>query len=489
MKLKRLVKDLPNAEVKGSKEVEITGICAHSKQVAPGNLFIAKKGMTFDGSQYIPEAIETGAVAVLNDMFDPSLKVTQIIHPDISEVEARLASAFHNRPGQELLMMGVTGTNGKTTISYLIKHLFDSVGMNCGLVGTIEYLIGDHSVRATHTTPDVTTNQKLLREMVNHDCRAAVMEVTSHALHQGRVREIPFDVGIFTNLSPEHLDYHKTMEAYCEEKRKLLLSLDPDSKKKEKHPKAAIVNMDDPWAEKMTEGCRVPIITYGIACEADLKAESIFLGANGIEYTLVYQGKHYQVSLPLIGRFNVYNSLATIGTGISQGLSMADILIAVKTFPPVPGRLESVPNKRGLKLFIDFAHTPDALKNALNCLKELTKGKLIVVFGCGGDRDPYKRPQMGRIAEEYSDLSIITSDNPRSESPSDIINQIAAGFKDPSRLVMMEDRRMAIEEAIRLATPEDVILIAGRGHEPFQVFAHQTLEFKDREVAEDILRS
>ncbi len=489
MKLKRLIKDLPNAEVKGSKEVEITGICAHSKQVAPGNLFIAKKGKTFDGSQYISEAVETGATAVLNDIFDPSLKVSQIIHPNVGEVEAKLASSFHNRPAQEMLMVGVTGTNGKTTISYLLKHLFDSLGMNCGLIGTIEYLIGDHAVRATHTTPDVTTNHKLLREMANHQCKAAVMEVTSHALHQGRVQEISFDVGIFTNLSPEHLDYHKTMEAYCQEKRKLFTSIDPDNKKKEHYPKAVVVNADDAWSEEVVEGCRVPMITYGIVNAADLKAENIQLGAEGITYTLVYKGDQYPVSLPLIGRFNVYNSLATIGCGISQGIPLNKILKSVKSFPPVPGRLECVPNSRGLKIFIDFAHTPDALRNVLKCLKELTEGKLITVFGCGGDRDPYKRPEMGKIAEEYSDLTIITSDNPRSENPVKIIDEIAHGFQDPSRFQIKEDRREAIAEAIREATSKDVVLIAGRGHEPYQIFAHQTIEFKDREVAEDILKS
>lgn len=489
MKLKRLIKDLPDAEVKGSKEIEITGICAHSQQVAPGNLFIAKKGKTFDGSQYIPEAVQTGAVAVLNDIYDPSLKVTQIIHPDVSEIEAKLASAYHHRPSQELLMVGVTGTNGKTTISYLIKHLFDTCRMNCGLIGTIEYLIGNHAVRATHTTPDVTTNQKMLREMINNDCKAAVMEVTSHALHQGRVKEIAFDVGIFTNLSPEHLDYHGTMEAYCQEKRKLFESLDPQNKKSGNFPKAAIVNVDDAWTDELVRGCKVPLITYSIVNPSDLQATDIQLKAEGITYQLQYKNESYTVSLPLIGRFNVYNSLATIACGISQNIPMETILKAVKTFPPVPGRLELVKNSRRLKVFVDFAHTPDALSNVLKCLKELSNGRLITVFGCGGDRDPYKRPEMGKISETYSDLTVITSDNPRSEDPARIIDEIAHGFKDPSRFVIKEDRREAIKEAITRAQPDDLVLIAGRGHEPYQTFAHQTVEFNDRKVAEDILRS
>jgi UDP-N-acetylmuramoyl-L-alanyl-D-glutamate--2,6-diaminopimelate ligase len=489
MKLKRLIKDLPVKEVKGSKEIEITGICSHSKQVVPGNLFIAKKGSKVDGSQYIPEAIATGAVAVLNDMYDPTLRVSQIIHPNVSELEGLLASSYHHRPSQEMLMIGVTGTNGKTTISYLIKHLFDSQDVPCGLIGTIEYLLGAHAVRATHTTPDVTTNHKMLREMVNHGCRAAVMEVTSHALHQRRVDEIAFDVGVFTNLSPEHLDYHGTMEAYAGEKSRLFQSLDPTLKKKGNYPKAAVINADDRWSQEMIKQCAVPVISYGIANQADLMAADIELKPNGISYRLLYQNAVYPVELPLIGRFNVYNSLAAIACGISQKIPLDQILESVRTFRPVSGRLERVPNLQGLKVYVDFAHTPDALTNVLKCLRELTTGRLITVFGCGGDRDPYKRPKMGEIAEQYSDLTVITSDNPRSENPVQIMSEIAKGFKNSAHYILKEDRKEAIKSAICAANPEDLVLIAGRGHEPYQTFAHHTIEFNDREEAEAILKS
>lgn len=487
MKIKRIFKDIPVKEIKGSKEVEISGVCSNSKQVAPGNLFIAKKGNTVDGSQFISEALSAGAVAVVNDIYDPTLKVTQIIHPHVSEVEGLIASSYYQRPSQEMLMVGITGTNGKTTISYLIKHLFDSQNIACGLIGTIEYLYGKHSVKATHTTPDVVMNHKLLKEMVNHACKAAVMEVSSHALHQNRTNEIYFDVAIFSNLSPEHLDYHKTMEAYCKEKNRLFSELDPVNKKKGNFPKVAIVNVDDFWCEEVLKGCRIPIVTYGINKPADLQAIDVRLRPQDITYTLLYQQEKYKVKIPLIGRFNVYNSLATIACGLYQGMAIKSILSAVKSFPIVPGRLEYVPNPRKLKLFVDFAHTPDALSNVLQCIRELADKKVITVFGCGGDRDPYKRSEMGKISEKYSDLSIITSDNPRTEDPDKIIDEVVHGFSDPNKFLVKTDRRDAINEAFNLAKENDIVLIAGRGHEPYQTFAHHTVEFNDREVALQLL--
>ncbi len=489
MKIKRIFKDIPVSEIKGSKEIEITGVCSHSKQVAPGNLFIAKKGKTVEGSQFISEAISAGAVAVVNDIYDPTLKVTQVIHPNVAEIEGLIASSYYQRPCQEMLMVGVTGTNGKTTISYLIKHLFDSQNQSCGLIGTIEYLFGSHSLKATHTTPDVVMNHKLLKEMVNHQCSAAVMEVTSHALHQNRVSEIDFDVAIFSNLSPEHLDYHKTMEAYCKEKKRLFRSIDPKRKKKGNYPKVAIVNRDDSWVNEILQGCQVPVITYGISEEADLQALDIKLNPQNTEYKLLYLGKTYEVKLPLIGRFNVYNSLATIACGISQGMLIEKILSAVETFPAVPGRLEYVPNSRGMELFVDFAHTPDALSNVLQCIRELASGKIITVFGCGGDRDSYKRPEMARISEKYSDLSVITTDNPRTENPDQIIDEVVHGFTDPNKYLVKADRRNAIQEAFKHAKQGDIVLVAGRGHEPYQTFAHHTVEFNDREVALEILNA
>ena len=489
MKLKKLLKNIPVQEIKGPKEIEITGVCANSRLVAPGNLFVAKKGKTVDGSSYIPEAVAAGAVAILTDIFDPSLKdIAQIIDPDVFSIEGQLAARYNQYPDQELLLVAITGTNGKTTTSFLIKHLLDKVYGPCGLIGTIEYIIGEQHHQATHTTPDVSVNYKMLREMVQCGCRSAVMEVTSHASDQGRVSNIDFDAAIFTNLTPEHLDYHSSMQSYCEAKNKIFRRLSPE-KKKEGFPKTAIVNGDDPYHTKIVEGCRTPVLTYAIDKKADLQASEIELGAAETRYKLLYKGQSYPILLPLIGRFNIYNSLAAIAFGVSQEIPMGSIMEAVRTFPPVPGRLEVVPNEQGCKIYVDFAHTPDALSNVLKCLKELTSGGIITVFGCGGDRDRLKRPMMAEICEKYSKLCVVTSDNPRSEQPGTIIEEIVRGFKRPSEHIIEEDRKAAIKLALKSASPEDIVLIAGRGHESYQLFAHHTVEFDDRKVAAEISRN
>jgi UDP-N-acetylmuramoyl-L-alanyl-D-glutamate--2,6-diaminopimelate ligase len=485
MKLKKILKDIPDLQIKGSKEIEISGICAHSKLVSPGNLFIAKKGRTVEGSKYIPEAIEGGAIAILTDMFDPSLKeVTQLIHPNIPAIEGLISAQYNQFPSDHLFMIGITGTNGKTTTSYLTKHLLEYFRGPCGLIGTIEYIIGNHSYQATHTTPDVGRNHKLLREIVNQGCQSAIMEVTSHGLDQGRVDYIHFDVGIYTNLTPEHLDYHKTMEHYGRSKNRLFRSLGKDNKKK--FPRFAVINADDPYASLVSEGCTAQIITYAIDKPADLQATSIILTQTGTTFTLNYKGQQLQCEVPLVGRFNVYNSLATIACGLTQGFPLDGILEALRTFKAVPGRLEPVPNQQGLTVYVDFAHTPDALDNVLKCLQEFKKGRIITLFGCGGDRDALKRPKMAEIVEKFSDIAIVTTDNPRSENPESIIKEIVKGFKRSDKYIVEVDRRLAMCKALEMATPMDIVLLAGRGHEPYQTFAFHTLEFDDRKVASEI---
>lgn len=486
MKIKKIIKDISVEEVRGSKEIEITGVCSNSKFVAPGNLFIAKKGTTVNGASYIPEAISAGAVAILTDFYDPSLKnITQIIHHDVSFIEPIIAARFNQYPSDHLLMVGITGTNGKTTTAYLIKHVLDTLNQSCGLIGSIEYIIGSHTYQATHTTPDVSTNQKLLREMVHSGCKSAVMEVTSHALQQGRVSNIHFDIAIFTNLTQEHLDYHGTMEEYCLAKNKLFKGLTLEKKKKKDTPILAIVNTDDPYCQKILDGCQAQVITYGINQPADLQASEIHLTTKGTGFFLQYKEEKYPVSIPLIGRFNVYNCLATIACILSQGFSMDAILEAVQKLPHVPARLEAVPNHLGLKIYVDFAHTPDALKNVLCCLNEFKTGRIITVFGCGGNRDKSKRPLMAKVCENYSDQCIVTSDNPRTEDPKTIIDEIVKGFSDTNIYISELDRRKAIEKAIGMATPSDIVLIAGKGHESYQIFAHHTVEFDDRIIARE----
>lgn len=488
MKLKKLLKDIPIQQVKGSKEVEITGICANSKLVAPGNLFIARRGRAEDGVQYIPEAVAAGAVAVLTDIYDPSLKsVVQLVHPDITEMEALLAAHYYQFASDHLFMVGITGTNGKTTTSFLVKHLMDQIHGPCGIIGTIGYIIGQQQYQASLTTPEVTANHKMLREMVLHGCRSAVMEVTSHALDQGRVRHIEYDAAIFTNLTVDHLDYHVNMDQYCVAKNKLFTSLETNSHARKKiFSKIAIVNADSPWHVKMLESCRAEVLTFGIDNNADLRATQIEMTGQGSHFLLSYKGKTLPCKSPMIGRYNVYNVLGAVATALAYGTSLEVIAPLINTFTSVPGRLEPVSNNLNLKIYVDFAHTDDALTNVLECLHEIKKGRIITVFGCGGDRDRSKRPRMAQACEALSDLCIVTTDNPRSEDPADIIRQILKGFQRKDSHIVEIDRHEAIARAIDIATPNDIILIAGKGHESYQVFSHKIIEFDDRKVAAQI---
>ena len=478
MKLKKLIAELPIEVYRGGQEVEITGLCAHSTLVAPGNLFIAKKGSIEDGAKYIEEAVSAGAVAILTDLPDPFLKgVTQLLHPAVHTIEAQLAARYYSNPSESLYTVGVTGTNGKTTTTYLIKHLFDQLGFSCGLIGTIEYIIGSHHFEAERTTPDVITNHKLFREMIKQGCESAVMEVSSHGLAQGRCDQIDFDAAIFTNLSQDHLDYHITMEAYAKEKAKLFATLNQE--------KRAIINEESPWKEVMVQECKAPILTYGFSQRADIYADNIQLNFRKTEFTVNFRDEKAHFNWEMIGRYNILNCLAAIGACLAKGVSLQVLPPLVQSFVSVPGRLEKVDNFRGLNLFVDYAHTPDALEKVLTCLREIKQGKIITVFGCGGDRDRGKRPKMGRAAEEGSDFTIVTSDNPRSEDPQKICAEVAKGFSF-SNFAVVVDRRQAIEKAIEMATPKDLILIAGKGHETYQSFSHQTIPFDDRKVAQEI---
>lgn len=480
MKLKTLLKDLPELQLKGSKELEITGITSNSKLVAPGNLFIAKKGMRSDGSHYIPEAISSGAVAIVTDIFDPTLKqITQLICPNVAKMEGKIASHYYQQPSQKLFMVGVTGTNGKTTTTFAIKHLFDTSEVPCGLIGTIEYVVGARRYTASRTTPDVCANHKLLCEMDHSGCKACVMEVTSHALDQGRVDEVKFDVAVFTNLTHEHLDYHHNMDEYFKAKAKLFSRLQSSQ--------VALLNADDEWAMKIKGQTPARIVTFGIQNGADICAKAIHFDPTGTRFIVVYNGQEVPFHWPLVGRFNVYNALSCIGVGLVRGLSLSDIVARLATFPSAPGRLEAVPNPLGMQVYVDYAHKPDALKNVLETLKELARGRIITVFGCGGDRDREKRPLMAKVSEELSDLTIVTSDNPRSEDPKKIIQEIITGFKKLTGHMIEMDRKKAIHLALEQAKANDIVLIAGKGHEAQQVFATHTIDFDDKLIASDCL--
>ncbi len=478
MKLKKLIAELPLEMPRGGQDLEITGVCAHSKLVCPGNLFIAKKGSLDDGAKYIEEAVTTGALAVLTDTFNPFLKgVVQLIHPAPHTLEAKLAARFYGFPSQSLFTVGITGTNGKTTTAYLTKHLLDGLKSPCGLIGTVEYIVGNHQFESERTTPDAITLQKLLKEMLKQGCTSCAMEVSSHGLAQQRCDEIDFDVGIFTNLSQDHLDYHGTMEAYAAAKSKLFTHLGTN--------KTAIVNGDSQWTPKLIAGSKARILTYGFSEKEDIYACNIRFFSNKTEFTVHFEGKSTRFSWDVIGRYNISNCLAALGAALASGADLEALVPLVKTFSSAPGRLEKVDNNKGLNLFVDYAHTPDALEKVLDCLKEINQGKIITVFGCGGERDRLKRPQMGKAAEEGSDFTIVTSDNPRSEDPEVICREVAEGFSS-SNFSIIIDRKEAIEKAVSMASAKDLILIAGKGHETYQLFAHQTIPFDDRKIAKEI---
>lgn len=478
MKLKYLLKAVPEIVVRGTREIEITGITSHSKYVAPGNIFVAKRGFKEDGIKYVPEAIHAGACAILADIYDPTLDAVQLVAPDVKAAEAQLAAAYYDFPAKKLWIVGVTGTNGKTTTTYGIHHVLNALQEKSGLIGTIKYVVGDVSYEAIRTTPDVCAMHRLLADMVRHGCSSCVMEVTSHALDQGRVDCIEYDVGVFVNLTHEHLDYHKTMQAYAEAKSTLFARLTKEG--------VAIVNNDDPWKTVMLQRTSTEIMTYGIEEPSDLMAKDISFSREGTRFSFLWQQELIPFSWSLVGRFNVYNALAICAVLLAKGIPLPLILEHLSAFTTVPGRLEKVPNELGLHIFVDYAHKPEALENVLKTLRECCCGKIITVFGCGGDRDTEKRPLMAKICERYSDVSIVTSDNPRSEDPARIAEEIAKGFTKNAYIIEI-DRKEAIRKALAQVTTEDVVLIAGKGHETKQYFAHKTIDFDDREVVRHFL--
>ncbi|MEX1013360.1 MAG: UDP-N-acetylmuramoyl-L-alanyl-D-glutamate--2,6-diaminopimelate ligase [Waddliaceae bacterium] len=438
------------------RDIEVYGLSSHSKHVKLGDLFIA------GNQEYIAEARKNGAAAVL------SAQGTEVEHPRPRELEAILASRLYKNPSDLLYTVGITGTNGKSTTTFMVQHLLQQMGLSSGLIGTIQYQIGDQIYPPTHTTPDICRNQHLMRQMVDQGMDACVMEVTSHALSQGRVDGISFDAAIFTQLTQDHLDYHGTMEAYAQAKNLLF----------RKEIKKAIVNSNCPWHQKIIEGTKGEIITYGE--NGDVRATKVSLTSFHTTFNVHYKGESLFVRSPYVGCFNVENYLAACALGVSNGWHLKDVTDALRDAPPVPGRLEPIDNSRGISLFVDFAHTEDALENVLSTLHSLKNGRLITVFGCGGDRDPGKRPKMAKVCEKFSDYCIITSDNPRTEDPQSIIEQILLGFTPSGQYKAIVDRREAISYAVSIAKRGDVVLIAGRGHEPDQMIANKKIPFDDR---------
>ena len=480
MQLEELVRRLAPPSVSGSLDKQVTSICYDSRRADSGSLFVAIRGERVDGHDFIAEAIGRGAVGVVSQKKVASHRVASVVVDDSRAALARLAAAFYGEPSRKLRTIGVTGTNGKTTTTFLIKHLLQRANQKTGLIGTVSYEIGERVLPAYRTTPESLELQELLAQCVDAGCAGVVMEVSSHALAQNRASEIDFDVAVFTNLTQDHLDFHHGMKDYFEAKARLFEGLRSGRKKS----RVGIVNVDDPYGQQLIArfGKELSIVTYGMGARAEFRASNFKVEMSGTSYQLDTRDKSYLVRLPLIGRFNIYNSLAALASVHALGVDVRSSVLALSRAPQVPGRLEAVPAKRQFQVFVDYAHTDDALLNVLRTCRDLNPNRLILVFGCGGDRDRAKRALMGAVADQYADHSIITSDNPRTEDPEAIICQIEAGFRH-GRYEKIVDRRAAISRAISMAGPRDIVLIAGKGHEKYQEFAHCTVPFDDVEVA------
>ena len=480
MQLADLIQGLRAISIHGPVDREITGVRYDSRRVGSGNLFIAVRGACFDGHSFIEQAVDRGAVAIIGEEAGLSKRATTIVVPNSREALARLAATYYGDPSRKLKVIGVTGTNGKSTTSFLVKHLLERANQSTGLIGTVQYEIGERVLPAQRTTPESLDLQELLSQCVEAGCRNVVLEVSSHALCQGRASEIAFDVGAFTNLTQDHLDFHHGMKEYFEAKARLFDSV-RDNQKKER---SAVINIDDPYGQQLVArfGRDLPIFTYGMGARAEFRASNFKVEMNGTSYQLNAKEKSYLVRLPLIGRFNIYNSLAALAVAHAVGADLRTSVLALASAPQIPGRLEAVPAKRQFQVFVDYAHTDDALMNVVRTCRELHPNRLILVFGCGGNRDRTKRSLMGTVADQYADYAILTSDNPRKEDPEAIVRDIEAGFKRKNYEKIV-DRKEAISRAIALAQPKDIVLIAGKGHEKYQEFSDYTIPFDDVEVA------
>lgn len=476
----------------GSENVRILGIAHDSNQVSEGFLFAAIKGETSDGHTFIRQAVDRGARALLVETMDGiDLRgVSVILVEDSRSSLAQISSNFYNHPTKELKIVGITGTNGKTTTTYLLESILQHDKKNVGVIGTVEHRYQGKKITSNMTTPESVDLMALLRDMRQSGVEYVVMEVSSHALDKKRVLGCHFDAAVFTNLSQDHLDYHKTLDNYFSAKKRLFTEV---LKRSGKRPTSSVINVDDLYGRKLVEESAGNVISYSIDDRhATVFADEIKLTNEGIVSRVRTPWGKIDIRSNLLGRHNLYNILAATASALSLGVPSDSIEKGVSSLSSIPGRLERVDNKLGISILVDYAHTPDALKNVLQVVKPLTRGKLILVFGCGGDRDPMKRPIMGRIGRELSDILIVTSDNPRTESPEKIIEDIEIGVFDggfsEKTYCRIIDRRSAIEKAIEIASEGDSVLIAGKGHENYQIVGRVKNPFDDREVAKNKIK-
>lgn len=476
-------------ETQGNTQVRVTAITDDSRAVRPGSLFVAVKGEQADGHQFISAAVKAGAAGLVAQQQVAGLSIPFVRVADSRKALGLLGGRFYGNPSARIRMIGVTGTNGKTTTTYVCKTLLEAVGRQVGLIGTVAYQIGAETIPASHTTPGALELQQLLAKMVDRGCTTAVMEVSSHALAQDRTSGCEYDVAVFSNLTQDHLDFHHTMEEYFQAKLRLFTGLTGTRKPN----KRAIVNSDDPSGIRMKALCPAPVWTYGLKGKADLCAENVRLSLGGTTFTSATPAGSFPIESHLVGEHNVYNLLAAIGVALHEGATPDQVRQAVTHVTNVPGRFERVIAGQRFTVVVDYAHTEDALVRLLTAATALKVGRIITVFGCGGDRDRRKRPQMGRAAVQYSDVVILTSDNPRTEDPLAILQEVEIGVADALRqrptvqYQKVADRREAIGVAVREARPGDMVLIAGKGHEDYQIIGTKKFHFDDREVAREAI--
>ena len=477
MRLRELLAGIEVISQTISSDTEIAEVCIDSRAAEAGDLFVAVPGTRCDGANYARQAVLSGAAAVMcrGKCIDglPCVAVA-----DVRAALAALACNRYGHPSEQLTVLGVTGTNGKTTVTYLLRHILQRAGYKTGLMGTVQNLVENETYPARRTTPDPLEMQRLLAQMVRAGCTHAVMEVSSHALVQHRADGIDFAVGIFTNLTEDHLDYHGTMDRYCDAKAKLF-----------ERSHAAVCNADDPWTERLLAGAKCPSVLYGIDHPADLWAEEISLHPAGVDFTACREGERVPIHLGVPGRFSVYNTLSAIAACSVLGIPLPTCADALADFSGVKGRMEVVPTPgKPYTVLIDYAHTPDALENVLLTARGFAENRVIAVFGCGGDREKEKRPRMGAIAARLADLAVITSDNPRTEEPMSIIRDILPGIAGAEEKCLIEpDRRKAIALAMSRAAAGDVIVLCGKGHETYQEIGGRTLPLDEREIVASLL--
>ena len=477
MRLRELLEGMEVISQTISPDTEITHVCVDSRATQKGSLFVAVPGNRCDGGHYARQAVDRGAVCVVcQSELPPDLPWVKV--RDARLALSQLACRWYGHPSRQLTMLGVTGTNGKTTVTYLLRHILQRTGMKTGLIGTVQNIVGEQTLPAQRTTPDALQIQQLLSAMTKNGCSHAVMEVSSHALDQHRAEGIDFAVGIFTNLTEDHLDYHGTMGCYCDAKAKLF-----------QMSRMGVCNADDPWTERLLAGASCPSVYYGIHNPAEVWAEDIFLHSRSVDFTVCTARTRTPVHLGVPGRFSVYNALGAIAACGELGIPLEECAAALATFPGVAGRMEVVPTPgKPYTLLIDYAHTPDALENVLKTVRGFAQNRVIAVFGCGGDREREKRPLMGHIAGKLADLTIITSDNPRTEEPMAIIRDILPGIAGAEDKYIVEpDRRGAIALAMGRAAAGDVIVLCGKGHETYQEIGDKTIPMDEREIVRSLL--